>query len=81
MYATQFICYLFRIMKLEKREYSELKLDDKVILQNHNKSMGAVIFKGKTGDLVCWETLSGDEVWESITYLKEKKTKLLGVII
>lgn len=67
-------------MKLEKREYSQLVKGDKVLLQNHNKTIGAIFFECKIGDLVCWETLNGDEVWESITHLKEKKTKLIGVI-
>ena len=64
---------------IEKREYSKLVAGDKVLLQNHNKSMGAVIFKAKYGDIIVWD-VDGKDVYESITHLKEKKTKLLGIV-
>jgi hypothetical protein len=41
--------------------------------------MGAVIFKAKYGDIIVWD-VEGKDVYESITHLKEKKTKLLGIV-
>tara|TARA_R110000772_G_scaffold116972_2_gene222256 strand:- start:3204 stop:3407 length:204 start_codon:yes stop_codon:yes gene_type:complete len=66
-------------MKIEKREYSELVLGDKCLIQNHNKQMGTLIFQCKIGQYVCWES-DGKEIWDDITHLKEKKTKLIGIV-
>ena len=67
-------------MTLKKAEYSDLKDGDKVLLQNHNKTAGIVFFQAKIGEWICWETTEGKEVWVNIPHLKEKKTKLIGII-
>ncbi len=61
-------------------EYSDLKPEDKVLIKNYNKTMGVLIFQWRDKDIVCWETLEGNEVYNSIEDLKEKKTKLIGVV-
>jgi hypothetical protein len=67
-------------MKLVKAEYSELKEGDRVLIQNHNGQCGVLIFIAKDKHFVQWETLDEKEVWDDITHLKEKKTKLIGII-
>lgn len=67
-------------MTIKKAEYSDLKEGDRVLIQNYNKQCGVLIFVARFKTYVQWETEDGKEVWDDIEHLKEKKTKLIGII-
>ena len=67
-------------MTIEKVEYSDLKENDKVLIQDTRRNCGVLFFVAKSGKFICWEDQEGREIWDDITALKDKGTKLIGRI-
>ena len=67
-------------MKIEEREYKDLKRGDNCLIQNHNGNMGQLHVLYLIDDYICWKDTKDNILWDEISVLEAKKTTLIGII-
>lgn len=65
-------------MKIEKVEYSQLKPEDRVLIEMNERFAEYIVLE-IAPPYIKWELAHNEqEMWDDITYLKKKKVKLIG---
>jgi len=67
-------------MKIEEREYKDLKVKDVCLIQNQNGNMGQLEVVYLIDGYICWRDTKDNILWDEISVLEAKKTTLIGVI-